>query len=292
MDNKNEDVYKDIFKDDNADNTANPTAPTEPVVEEKENKETASVSEPTSPATTEPSPAPTQSKPNFPTKKEGEDEVAYNIRQQLEIAKSARDNSETEEEKSFYKEEMKRLRGNLEENAEAKAPTKKLDTDTPIIDEDEPDENVKARLEALGYKDAKSMSKEVADIVMQNLNKVKEEETAKAHGKVIDNFYKSRPEIYENKEARDFLEEFVVKNFRVTPNTSPETLGKYIQITAQTYFPKVDKMSKAQTAQDKVDLVNFSGSSNPISKDSSLGEKGESALKNMGWTDEQLKGFN
>lgn len=236
------------------------------------------------PAKEEPKTVP---KNNFPKKNEGESDAAYNLRIQLEVAKQGRDQAGTEEEKSIYEQRMDDLRKNLAEvNKDKKnAPVEKASAD-------EEEENITPKITEAELKKLGFLKKEEVEVVFQErLNEIKKNEIIESHNTAIKEFYKTRPEFLQNKEARNFLEKEVIDLIKPDLNTTPAQLYNALKLVSDAKFPKPNKSEAANRSQEKVDAMNIEGNSKGTQKKSSVGNTENDLLRSMGWTDEQIQSF-
>jgi hypothetical protein len=250
-----------------------------PVVEEK-------VVPPVEKTEGEPAPKPV-------TRAEGEDAERFNLRQQLKVAQTAFQEAGTEEEKSIFKQEMKKIRQNLFSHDTDKPKVNAPTVEAPVVPTEDEEKAISANLKKLGFLTAEDMEKKAADIVKQTLSQNKASENEAAHGKVIDDFYKSRPDIASDKDLKEGIEAFVVSNFKISPLTPPETLAQYLTMAANHFVPPVQKVNNAKNAQDKVALVDFSGTGGEGAPSTEKGSKEERAyLKNtLNWSDAKIESF-
>lgn len=225
-------------------------------------------------------------KNNFPKKNEGESDAAYNLRIQLEVAKQGRDAAGTEEEKSVYEQRMDDLRKNL---SEVNKDSKKEEVKKESADEEEETSTKisEAELKKLGF----IKKEEVESVFQQRLNEMKKDEIIESHQQAIREFYKTRPEFLENKDARNFLEKEVIDLIKPDLNTTGKQLFNALKLVSDAKFPKPNKSEAATRSQEKVDAMNIEGNSKGSQKKATVGEKENDLLRSMGWTDEQIQSF-
>lgn len=236
------------------------------------------------PANEEPKTVP---KNNFPKKNEGESDAAYNLRVQLEVAKQGRDQAGTEEEKSVYEQRMDDLRKNL---AEVNKDKKKSEPEKASAEDE--DDNIASKITEAELKKLGFLKKEEVETVFQErLNELKKNEIIDSHNTAIKEFYKTRPEFLQNKDARNFLEKEVIDLIKPDLNTTPAQLFNALKLVSDAKFPKPNKSEAAKRSQEKVDAMNIEGNSKGTQKKSSVGNTENDLLRSMGWTDDQISAF-
>lgn len=228
-------------------------------------------------------------KNNFPKQNEGESDAAYNLRVQLKMAQEGRDSAGTDEEKSVYEQRMDDLRKNLSEvNKDTKKdPIKKESAEDDDDTIDTAKTLSKEELKKLGFIE----KAEVEKVFTERLNQLRRDEIIDGHNQAIQEFYKGRPEFLQNKDARNYLEKYVIDLIKPDLNTTPKQLFDALKLVADAKFPKANKSEAAQRSQEKVDAMNIEGNSKGTTKKSSVGEKEGDMLRSMGWSDDQIAMF-
>lgn len=262
------------------DNNATPVAPTNTPPEPAKSTET-------------PAPA-VDTKVTLPARADGESDLQYNLRMELFNAGQAKAAAETPEEKSILAQQIKGIREAMKQASvkEVTAPET-----TPKVPEAAPtqplvspteEEIAKAQLRKLGFLTEEDYAAREA----QRVNEAKAIELAVA----ADDFYASRPDIAGNKENKEAFEKFIVDTYLSKMDMTKLTKKDFailLESTAKFAFPKANVVARADAAQDKVDLVNFSGSSKTEQAGGAGLDKGtRERLKASGWSDSQLDGFN
>lgn len=230
-----------------------------------------------------------------PTQYEGESETQFNLRLQLFNAGQAKANATTEEEKSLLTEEMKKIREAMSGKKSTETTVDTQDTTDDIFKTEEEKKTALENIRKLGFyskDDVEKLLNDKFEEVSKKLNQNQIETRAKEHSDAIKEFYTLRSDIASDKSQREMLEKAVIERFKITPDTTKQELTVALDMMANYLFPKSNKTEKAKAAQDKVDLVNITGSQG----DKTVSKKGvdpENAkvLKAQGWSDEDIERF-
>lgn len=267
------------------------------VVTTPDNKETTPV---VTPPTNTPAPEPVKEPEvpvvtvKVPARADGESDLQYNLRTELFNAGQAKAAATTEEEKSILALQIKGIRDAMKQTnvkevtapettpkAPEAAPTQSLVTPSE-------EEIAKAQLRKLGF----LTEEDIAARDAQRGAEAKAIELAVA----ADDFYASRPDIAGNKENKEAFEKFIVDTYLSKMDLSKMTKKDFailLESNAKFAFPKANVSQKADAAQEKVDLVNFSGSSKTeVASGTGLDKGTRDRLKNTGWSDSELDKFN
>jgi hypothetical protein len=215
----------------------------------------------------------------MPLKMADESEENYQLRIQLRDAKIARDEAESDEEKSFFIDKIKEVKRELGKNdRENKAKVAPIpDTET---DEDEA-KSIRENLAKLGFK----TEEETNRIIEEKLAQVRGEEIANSQLSAVKQFYAQRPDIYKNKEARDWLENYVLNEYKVDITTNPKKILEYFNNTSKAYFPK----QPVRVSDDsKTDLLNISSNTKADATTYKAPVNDSDFLKKQGWSDSDL----
>lgn len=226
---------------------------------------------------------------------EGEDATRFNLRQQLKVAQQSFVTAESEDDKSLFKNEMKKIRTQLYQHSVTANPTETKLGETIVVQPTEDEETaIKANLKKLGYVGKDEVLAEARKMVTEELSRKDAVKNEDAHATVINDFYASRPDIASDNDLKQGLEAYVIQNFKVTPLTPPELLAQYLKMAAAFFVPSAtpQKDDDAKNAQDKVDLLNISGGNSTVSKTIDASRKEEVAhLKSLGWSDARIESF-
>lgn len=230
-----------------------------------------------------------------PTQYEGESETQFNLRLQLFNAGQAKANATTEEEKSLLTEEIKKIREAMSGKKSTETTVDTQDTTDDIFKTEEEKKTALENIRKLGFyskEDVEKLLNDKFEEVSKKLNQNQIETRAKEHSDAIKEFYTLRSDIASDKSQREMLEKAVIERFKITPDTTKQELTVALDMMANYLFPKSNKTEKAKAAQDKVDLVNITGSQG----DKTVSKKGvdpENAkvLKAQGWSDEDIERF-
>ena len=224
---------------------------------------------------------------------EGEDSERFNLRQQLKAAQQNFVAAESEDDKSLFKSEMKKIRTQLYQHSiSTPKPTETTTTDT--IPNEEEEKNIKENLKKLGYVSKEEVIAEARRVIREEMSESQAAKNEGEHAKVITDFYASRPDIASDNELKQGLEAYVLSNFKVSPATPPEQLAQYLKMAASFFVPPTTptKDTAPKDAEDKVDLMNVTGNNAMGTERTDAGKKAEiQSLKAMGWTDEKIKNF-
>lgn len=220
---------------------------------------------------------------NPPTQYEGESETQYQIRTEIWRAGRAKAAAETEEEKSLISQHIKELRKGLgEASIKAKQTQTTVETtENQAVTNPDEEEAARVALEKLGYIDKKG----IEAMVQQALQAKQAETAAQEHTQAISEFYKSRPDITADSNRKAILENYVIENFNITPNTTKRQLSAHLEMAANYLFPKVNKSANAQEAAAKRAIVNASSNTKTDVSTESMA----SDLRKLGFTEDDIK---
>lgn len=229
---------------------------------------------------------------NPPKKYEGETEIQHNLRTQIYNAGQAKAQAETEEEKSLLSQHISGLRKELakvssQQKVEAtQLPETKVTETSDTTNEVSEEEQIKTTLKKLGFLTAEEAEARALEIV----NKATK---SQEHDSAIQKFYQTRKDIASNPEDRKTLENLVIQKFNITENSSGSDILVAMDMAASYLFPKTDnRSSNAQSAAEKRDLLNFSSTTKGDTKGIDKNDKkAKDALKDIGWTDEEMESF-
>lgn len=285
------------FDDQPSDKKEQPSeVPADPVPTEK----AADTPAPETPSETLPENNDSTKKSSLPARYDGESDIQYNLRVQLALAGQAKADATTEEEKTVLGEEMKRLRGQLSgkkpSTDPAPAPTKeqpKSDEKPLNVQEDEKRAALEA-LKALGVPTIEDLNKLVEtkadEIVRQKLSQSTAETRVAEQTTAIEKFYSIRNDIYSDSAKRNTLENYVVNMFGDKLGTMSATeISAALDMSANYLFPKENNSKKLDSAQNKIDATNISGSSTVAP--SAIDNNAKAALKAAGWSDQEIEAF-
>lgn len=212
-----------------------------------------------------------------PNKAEGETDAQFQVRQQLKALTKMKNDSTSPEEKSQLQDEIAKMRTNLSTLAKQKQ------TEEP---QDEELLTVKENLLKLGFKTDEDVQATVKALIEEQ----KVEENTRQHSEAINKFYQANKDVAAEPEAKQLLEQYVLDNFRVDANTPASKLAEWMQTARNVLFPSVDRSASIRSAQDKIDVVNFSGTGSNA-KAPTVNDKASNTLKNMGWSDADIAAF-
>lgn len=228
---------------------------------------------------------------NPPTRHEHETDIQFNLRTQIYNAGQAKAQAETDEEKSLLSKHISGLRKELakastQPKVEATQSQETEKTDSETTNEVSEEEQIKATLKKMGFLTAEEAEARALEIVNKSTK-------SQEHSSAIQQFYQSRKDIASNQVQKDMLEKLVIEKFNITETSSGHDVLVAMDMAASYLFPKTDnRASNAQSASEKRDLVNFSsttkGDTEGIDKND---KKTKDTLKDIGWTDEDLKSF-
>ena len=219
-----------------------------------------------------------------PSRAEGETDEQFQIRQQLKTLTDAKNSTSDEEEKSAIISTIKDLRKGLAEVSKKNEPLKVAENENGELDI----ETVKENLQKLGF----GTKEEIADIVKQTIENAKLEEATKNHELAIKDFYSKNTDIYKTPEAKEFLENYIVETYKISPTTSPEKIIEYMTDARNKFFPKSDNSKARQEAAKAVDLLNISGNSTVSKVDLSEDDKKiYNILKEKGHSEDKILSF-
>lgn len=228
---------------------------------------------------------------NPPTRHEGETDIQFNLRTQMYNAGQAKAQAETEEEKSLLSKHISGLRKELakassQTKVEATQPQETKAEPSDTTNEVSEEEQIKATLKKLGFVTAEEYEAKALEIVQKSAR-------GQEHESAIQQFYQSRKDIASNPENKTALENLVIQKFNITENSSGADILVAMDMAASYLFPKNDnRASNAQAAAEKRDLVNFSSNTKSDAKGIDKNDqRAKDTLKDIGWTDEDLKSF-
>lgn len=228
---------------------------------------------------------------NPPTRHENETDIQFNLRTQIYNAGQAKAQAETEEEKSELSKHISGLRKDLakassQPKVEATQPQETKAETSETTSEVSDEEQIKAQLKKLGFLTAEEAEAKALEIV-QKSTRGQEQDSA------IQQFYQSRKDIASSPENKRALENLVIQKFNITENSSGADILVAMDMAASYLFPKNDnRASNAQAAAEKRDLVNFSSNTKSDAKSVDKNDqKTKDTLKDIGWSDEDLKSF-
>lgn len=219
-----------------------------------------------------------------PTKYAGESDIQYNTRLQIYHATVAKNDSESEEEKSLLSKHLKDLRNGLSEKKVQ--PVEQPKPKESSADDSDP-EVIKKNLKALGF----SSKEEIEEAIANEIKKVEQKYSAKElsereqeHRNATTEFYSTRPDIKDDADKRKQLENFVVNNIGINPNDSKQRIQMVLDMGAKYLFGENTTDREIEEADKKVNLTNITGKSGPSNsfKDS---------MKNKGFSDKLLNSF-
>lgn len=226
-----------------------------------------------------------------PVKLDTETDFQFKIRTQMYLAQNAKRQAETPEEKEEISAYIKELREAL--------PYSKGPKETPkenTIVNDNPDEaaklaEVKKTLKELGLAEVTDVEAMITKVLKQQEIQKREAE----HVKVIDDFYKTRPDILADKEKAKNLKDYITSNFKFTDETTPAQLAFWLEMVSKTVFPKSTAKTvnsvKAEEVREKISISGGNTKGNTASDKKGVDPEIEIKLREMGWTDEDLAGF-
>lgn len=229
---------------------------------------------------------------NPPRRHGNETDIQYSLRTQIWNAGQAKAQAETEEEKSLLAKHILGLRKELAKSSsqqtkvEATQSQETTKTESETTNEVSDEEQIKAAIKKMGFLTAEEAEARALDIVNKTTR-------GQEHSSAIQQFYQSRKDIATNPVQREMLEKLVIEKFNITESSSGNDVLVAMDMAASYLFPKTDnRASNAQAASEKRDLVNFSsttkGDIQGIDKND---KKTRDTLKDIGWTDEDLKSF-
>lgn len=229
-----------------------------------------------------------------PTKFDGESDVQYNLRLQLFNAGLAKATA-TDEEKSIINEQIKNIRSQLSETKKSPDTTQNTQKDgSDIFQNEEEKKVVLDNIRKLGFvskEEVEAQIQQAVKSVTEQVTKPIQEAKQREQADAITQFYKTRPDIYQNQAARDTLEKAVVERFKISPDTSKSEILEAMDMVATYLFPKGSRSKQADDAQGKIDLMNISGTSNGGSSGLSMDPETVKTLKESGWSDDAISGF-
>ena len=228
---------------------------------------------------------------NPPTRHPNETDIQFNLRTQMYNAGQAKAQAETPEEKSELSKHISGLRKELAKaSSQPKVETtqpQEANTGTPETSPDvSEEEQIKSQLKKLGFLTAEEYEAKTLEIVQKSTR-------GQEHESAIQQFYQSRKDIAVSPENKRALENLVIQKFNITENSSGADILVAMDMAASYLFPKNDnRSSNAQAAAEKRDLVNFSSNTKSDSKGIDKNDqKAKDTLKDLGWSDEDLKSF-
>lgn len=228
---------------------------------------------------------------NPPTRHENETDIQFNLRTQMYNAGQAKAQAETEEEKSELSKHISGLRKELakassQTKVEATQPQEAKAETSETTSEVSEEEQIKAQLKKLGFLTAEEAEAKAREIVQQSTR-------GQEHESAIQQFYQSRKDIASSPGNKRALENLVIQKFNITENSSGADILVAMDMAASYLFPKNDnRASNAQAAAEKRDLVNFSSNTKSDAKSVDKNDqKTKDTLKDIGWTEEDLKSF-
>lgn len=191
-----------------------------------------------------------------------ETDTMHNMRVQIAIATEAKRNATTVEEIDLAKTRLKELRTGLAEQSKDINPVTTKPDDKLVFESQEQEDDVRIALKSLGLDSNELVKKSDVETLVNTMLAQKQAEQSEAQqNNAISNFFLSRPDIMADKFKQEALVTEVFEMFRITPQTSPEKLKYYFDLTATQLFPK--KVIN-NTVQDKADLSNISGGSKSL----------------------------
>lgn len=215
---------------------------------------------------------------NPPVQYDGESDIQFNLRTQLYNAGQAKAQAETDEEKSVLSKHMKDLRKEMGKNSLSPKESAQTTPETPEKTEEfsqTEEEAAKIALKKLGVPD----KDEVLNLVKEMLQSQRVEAD---HSSAISEFYSKRPDIASDPEKMKMLENVVIQNFNVSPQTSRQQLLIAMDMAASYVFPKTNKSAAVNTAADKRDLLNISSNTQTVKTVDKNDERTSAALKDTG----------
>lgn len=275
------------------------------VVPTPDNKPTEQVAptEPQAPVTapvTPPEPAAPETKVSLPARFDGESEVQYNIRLEIFQAGQAKAAATTEEEKSVLTQQIKGLRKSLAETSKEVAvpvTTQKAPETVPeqTLVQPSEEEIAKAQLRKLGFITEDQMEAELQKRLDARSTVESTERRVVEHANAANEFYSTRPDIANNPQVKEQFEQFVVTKYLSKMDATQLSKSEFsalLEMSANYAFPKPNVSKAADTAQDKVDLVNFTGGTQPaIVSDKGPAKSVRETLKSQGWSDSDIAKF-
>jgi len=209
---------------------------------------------------------------NPPVQYEGESDIQFNLRTQLYNAGQAKAQATTDEEKSVLTQHMKELRKEMGKNSVTPKPEIETPSETT---EDGEEEAARQALKKLGVPD----KDEVLNLVKEMIQSQK---TEVEHSSAISEFYSKRQDIASDPEKVKMLENVVIQNFNVSPQTSKAQLLVAMDMAANYLFPKQNKSAAVNTAAEKRDLLNISSNTQTVKTVSKEDERTSTSLKEIG----------
>lgn len=196
--------------------------------------------------------------PKPPTRAENESDYQYNSRVEMWHTNQAIKNPETsEDEKSILRNHLKDLRSGLGKDS-GKSDTSTVDVQTPV-NETFSEEDGAAVIEYLkkqGFMTNDEVQQKLAAVREETIRELKTRQVVEDHGKAISNFYSTRKDIASDPVAKQSLENFVIQNYNVSPETPADKLATYLDMAASYLFPR----QKTVTRETKSDVLDVSGS--------------------------------
>lgn len=225
------------------------------------------------------------------TPSESESAQSPLLRQQLKDLTKQRNEAETPEEESFIKARMKEIRKGLSEQSKTTVQAKDEVKPTDTLTEEEEETNVRNNLKKLGYLSKDEVIAETERVMSEKLAKIESDNIAAEHDKVINDFYKSRADIYADKALKQDLETYVFNTYRIEPNTPAANIAMWLKDAADKFVPlPTNRQDNARSSQDKIDLLNISGTP-AIPKVTKASSEERGFLKQKGWSDEKIDSF-
>lgn len=219
---------------------------------------------------------------NPPVQYEGESDIQFNLRTQLYNAGQAKAQAETDEERSVLSKHMKDLRKEMGKNSvspkQESANEFKTTPETSEKTEDfsqTEEEAAKIALKKLGVPD----KDEVLNLVKEMIQSQK---TEIEHSSAINEFYSKRQDIASDPEKVKMLENVVIQNFNVSPQTSKQQLLIAMDMAASYLFPKANKSAAVNAAAEKRDLLNISSNTQTVKTVDKNDERTSATLKEIG----------
>lgn len=210
---------------------------------------------------------------NPPVQYEGESDIQFNLRTQLYNAGQAKAQATTDEEKSVLTQHMKELRKEMGKNSVTPKP--EIETPSEKTEDLSEEEAAKQALKKLGVPD----KDEVLNLVKEMIQSQK---TEIEHSSAISEFYSKRQDIASDPEKVKMLENVVIQNFNVSPQTTKAQLLVAMDMAANYLFPKANKSAAVNTAAEKRDLLNISSNTQTVKTVSKEDERTSASLKEIG----------
>lgn len=193
-----------------------------------------------------------------PTRHDTESDAQYNLRVDMWSAKNARDNADTEEEKSLFDQKLKGLRKNLSTNSGDSDPKIQISSTAPVQKEDVDKTELEEVLELLKphFASKDDMSSTRAELIAEARRALQVEQAQQAHSQAINSFLEDNKDIAGNVKAFNLVKEFVSDNFNIDENTSATKLAWALETARNTLFAK----SKTTSVKADTTILNATGS--------------------------------